>query len=255
MTNRAHTLIRMEHNGFHLVSCGRTLFDADASLFTVVKILFVGASLFNETTQTSSSDFDKLANDAIDSAGVSGKKKVFNLSGMADILDGRLKISQMVSDKTNADTLRYWACLWNIADRGAPGIVSAEPVIDDLRWLVTDEGFYITKSHPSRNLGTTIDEQGKTLEEFKNHLSIAIKLGASAKVINELEAIVNDLSVLIGEAQGSFDHLSTEQLEQKLMGKLGADAFLERAGNRFVIRGPSVDQLKELIAQRKVSIK
>jgi uncharacterized coiled-coil protein SlyX len=179
-----------------------------------------------------------------------GKKEIFSLTGMAEILEGKMKISQFKSPKTDADTLRYWICMWAMAERNSCGLISNMPSAQELRWLVTDDGFYITKQHPVRTLGASIEKMQETLKDLESHLAIVIKLGAPERVIEELNVIVNELTISMNKSQGNYDHISLEELERQLKNR-EFFASSECEGIGITVAGPTASQLSELIAKRR----
>lgn len=253
MNNTEYTLLKMIHNGFVFWAHGNTPIEAENCLFHRVKTVLIGADMFSKTSIIADPEhFKMVAKNAINEASATGNKKSFNLSGMTGVLERKINISKAVSKNIDSDTLRGWVYLWTSSLRNSTGFGIESRTPDDLRWLITDNGFFIDKNNPSENPAKTNDEKRLLAEEFQKHIFIAKKFGASTLVINELSNIEKNLTAQINESTGDFSHMSLEELNEKLENIIALENFSKRNGNQFIISGPTAALLKEAIEKRNV---
>jgi hypothetical protein len=249
-----YIIATLNHNEITLISCGNSTIEVEDKLVDSLRLWFISADMFNDfKAPNDPSYFISLARDAYNKACVSYNVKVFDLSYMCDIFEGRKKISQLSTQKTSTDTLRYWSCLWQIAKTTTGGLLGEVPTLEELRWLVVDTGFYITKLSPCPNSPKNVTEKENLVHELTTHFDVAFKFGAPQKTLFLLADIVNDISTKINETQGDFSHLSLDELVTKLNSCRALESMNERSETKFWVAGPSSQELESMISKRKIN--
>lgn len=254
MENKKYIIATLSQNEINLISCGNSALEVQSNLVDSLRMWFVGADMFNNfQAPNDPSHFLKLAQDAYDKASIEDRVKVFDLSSMGGIFEGRYKISEVASSKTSTDSLRHWACLWQIAKTTAGGLLGEVPTLEELRWLVTDTGFYITKLNPCPNPPKSPLEKEQLVRELMTHFDVAFKFGAPQKTLFLLADIVNDISTKLSENLGDFSHLSIDELTLKLNSRRSLERMNERSETKFWVAGPSSEELEAMISKRQVN--
>lgn len=252
MENKKYLIARLQHNEINLISCGHSSVEINEKLQDSLRLLFISAEMFNDfKSPNDPSYFLQLAHDSLEKAKVEDRLKVFDLSGMSEIFESRKKISELSSENTSTDTLRHWACLWQIGNTTTAGLLGEVPTFEELRWLVTDTGFYITKLNPCPKSPKSIDEKEHLIRELIAHFDVALKFGAPKKTLLLLAEIINELSTKFTESKGDFSHLTLDELVNKLNSRRALERMNERSETKFWVAGPSSDELEKLISIRK----
>ncbi|WP_146182871.1 hypothetical protein [Limnohabitans sp. Jir72] len=253
MSNFNHTLVKLNHNNVIFWAHGATPTEAENRLKNRVNTALIGFDMFSNNPRVSEPEHFKIkTQNIINEATASRNKNVFNLSGMANVLERKINISEAVSQNVTSDTLRGWMYIWTSSLRNSTGIGIEARISEDLRWLITDNGFYIEKNYPSENSPKSNNDRRLLIEEFKKHIFIAKRFGAPTRVINELSEIENNLTIQLNESIGDFSHLSLEDLEEKLRNTTSFEEYSKRNGNMFATKSPTAAQLKEIIEKRKL---
>ena len=194
MTVAEHTLLEITHNGFTFLAHGLDKESAQKCLEQRLKAILA----FSDKVESNKPEFiENQIKNIIEKATDSGEFRVINLGGMGGILDGKQKISEAVSHKVDADTLRVWLHLWTFSVRSGTGLEAEKPSLEDLRWLITDDGHYIDSSHPSKKVAVSIEEKKSLIEEFRCQILIAKKFGASTRVVSQLIEIEKKLNICL----------------------------------------------------------
>ena len=254
MTRKEYLFAKFERNGIKLIANGSSSDELNEKLKASLRMWLIANEMFKSTNSTQNPNYflneaQKLINEAIDEKNL----KVFNLSNLAEIFEGKRKISELVSESNTSDAMRGWACLWNmsILNEDSGGVLGEMPNIEELRWLVTDSGFYITEKTPTKVAPKTIDEKKKFIKDFINHFNIAFKFGAPKKTLILIAKIINTAMSSFYESQGSFNHLSIVELESMLVRRISVERANLAMGTDFVVRGLNSTELKEIIFERK----
>jgi hypothetical protein len=252
MENKKYIIATLNHNEINLISSGNSANEVENSLVDSLRMWFISADMFNNfQAPNDPSYFLGLARDAYDKASIEDRVKVYDLSSMSDIFEGKKKISQLSSSKTSTDTLRHWSCLWQISKTTTGGLLGEVPTLEELRWLVIDTGFYITKLNPCPIPPKSNNEKEQLICELMAHFDVAFKFGAPQKILFLIADIVNDITTNINETQGDFSHLSLEELILKLNGRRSLERMNERSETKFWVAGPSSEELEVIISKRK----
>ncbi len=251
MIDKLYLLGKLEYNGMTLVSCGFSNEQVHNQIIDSLKLLFVSSDMFNKEQVTDGpSYFINLAHNVLQKATLENKFEIFNLTGLGLIFDGKQKISNTVTTEASSDLIKYWAFMWHIAKNNTTGLLGQVPSIDELRWLVTDEGFYITKLNPSSIVAKTLLEKENLIFDLISHFDTAHKLGAPNNVLLILSEIIDLLIVKFNEGSGNFYHLSIEQLQEKYNQLLSIEQYNEAQNLKFKIAGPTSSDIEEIIALR-----
>lgn len=254
MTRKEYLFAKFERNGIKLIANGSSSDELNEKLKASLRMWLIANEMFKNTNSTQNPNYflneaQKLINEAIDEKNL----KVFNLSNLAEIFEGKRKISELVSENNTSDAMRGWACLWHmsILNEDSGGVLGEMPNIEELRWLVTDSGFYITEKIPTKVAPKTIDEKKKLIKDFINHFNVAYKFGAPKKTLILIAKIINTVMSNFYESQGSFNHLSIVELESMLVRRISVERANLAMGTDFVVRGLNSTELKEIIFERK----
>ncbi|MCM3565716.1 hypothetical protein [Hydrogenophaga intermedia] len=263
MSDKEYLIAQIERNGIHIAASGHSTAELTEKLKDSLRLWLA----FNEASKNPNSprgpaDISDKAQILVDEAIAEGNCKIFKLTAMGELFEGRRKISELTSKNETSDAMRYFACLWQItkSNKNAGGVLSAIPTPEELRWLVTDTGFFITRQNPSPAQHKYADERKQLVKDFIQHFEVAYKFGAPPKVLAVLAGIVKDALTKLGEEQGNYNHLSISELEEKLIQVEGAEkavaemakmAEMESLGISFKSPKLSSEELRGIIAKRK----
>lgn len=256
MSSKEYLLAILERNGINLIASGYSQSELTLKLQESLKMWLIANDMFKNISASSDPAFfvnesKKLLNDSISE----DKLKTFNLSAMGGVFEGTKKISELVSKNNTSDSMKHWAYLWQMAkeSENAGGVLGEIPSIDELRWLVTDGGFYITNRNPSLDTPKTLEDSKNQVHQFISHFDIAIKFGAPAKTLKIIASIVKNLLSKYNESQGIYSHLSIDELEVMLQRREGVEMANKAMGTNFVVKGLSAQELRGIIDFRKSS--
>jgi hypothetical protein len=256
MTTKEYYISIITHNKIQVIANGYSKIEIDTKLKESLRLFFISADMFNQTNSNGgASYFLNLADEALYSAIQKNNYNLYNVSYLGEIFDRNKKISELLSDKSTADNARSWSCLWEISKNNITGILGATPTAEDLRWLVTDTGFFITKDSPSENSLQTIDEKEALICEFISQFDVAFKYGASRKVLQIFAEIIKKNISSFYQSKGDFSHLSIDDLEAMLIKRESLEKANIAMGTNFVVRGLSSFELRKIIAEKNSSNK
>ena len=259
VTTKVYLLGRLDLGETKMISCGHSSTEVNDKLRDSIRMMIISNEMLsNADAENSPSYYVDAAQSFINQKIAENKLEIINLSAMREIFEGNKKISEFASEKTTTDTLKYWSCLWHIAKNNTLGLQGSIPSIDEIRWLVTDFGYYITVNKPTSKEEKSIfyrpsrEENIKITQEFIMHFEVALKFGAPQNTLLTIAKIIKNKIARINESENNYDHLTTEELERKLLGRKnieilkGVDDF-----DKFSIGGPSIKELEEMIQHRK----
>ncbi len=254
MSNKEYLLAKLERNGINLVASGHNADELNDKLKDSLRLWLISNDMFSGNNASNDpAYFLNKAQKILEDSRVEEKLKIFNLSAMGDVFEGSRKISELVTHKNTSDAMRFWLFHWQSAksSEGAGGVLGAIPAVDELRWLVTDSGYYITVQSPTNIPPKTIEEKIKFINEFISHFEVAFKFGAPSKTLSVIAEIIKKAISNFNETQGNYNHLSVEELEVMLTRRLGVEMANKAMGTNFMVRGLSVEELKNIISSRK----
>lgn len=252
MNNKEYFIAILTHNKIQVIANGHSKIDVDTKLKDSLRLLFISADMFNQTQNSGGpSYFLNLAQEAFDFAIQNNRYNFYNVSYLGEVFNRYKKISEISNGKVTADNSRGWSCLWEIANNNSTGLLGDVPTIEDQRWLVTDTGFYITKDKPFENSPTNIDDKKSLILELICQFDVAFKYGASSKVLHLFAEIIKKNIAEFNQSKGDFNHLSIEELEEKLERQMTLDRFNNSIEMKFIVKGPTSEELKKIISLRK----
>jgi hypothetical protein len=255
MKSKDYFIAKLERNGINLVASGHSASDLNDKLKDSLKAWLITNNIFkNNDASKDPAYFVNEAQKLLDETVADKKLEIFNLSVIGEVFEGTKKISELVTKTNTSDGMRYWLFLWQTSKKSehAGGVLGEIPTTDELRWLVTDSGFYITIQTPTIASPKTIDEKKKIINEFISHFEVAFKFGAPAKSLLIIAKIIKNAVSNFNEIQGNYSHLSIEELEVMLTRRVSLEMTNKAMGTNFIVEGLSVEELNKIIDLKKL---
>lgn len=252
LNKKEYFIAILTHNKIQLIANGHSKIEVDTKLKDSLRLLFISADMFNQKQGSGEpSYFLNLAQEVFDFSVQDNKYNFYNVSYLGELFERNKKISELSNKEIPADNSRGWACLWEIANNNSTGILGEVPTIEDQRWLITDTGFFITKENPFEKYPQNIEQKKSSIIELICQFDVAFKYGASLKVLQLFADIIKKNIADFNQSKGDFTHLSIEELEEKLERQMTLDRYNDSVGMKFIVKGPTAEELKKIISLRK----